>query len=233
MIPFSFRRYYCKAKLLNAFLFLIGVKEEEELAFYPGEINCGLHKRSHLTIPHFTSLWLAQITCKNPLFFYLKPKRQLSFLCVLSVILGWSGPKMQSIVQLKNKNKLYDSIFRCDLAQGDVKVTHFERCIGWLYVVGVLLCMPAHLFSISRGLMNLKPSDDQFLCYWVKISDYLECQCTVDRRFFQKSPSCARLIRKWLSISLISCSTPYIWQTWNYRDILYWSWKNTGLWSKF
>lgn len=57
-------------------------------------------------------------------------------------------PKMQSIVQLKNKNKLYDSIFSCDLAPGDVKVTDFERCLGLLYVVRVLLCTPVHLFSI-------------------------------------------------------------------------------------
>lgn len=38
-------------------------------------------------------------------------------------------------------------MFTCDLVHGDVKVTDFEISLGLLYVVGVLLCTPVHLFS--------------------------------------------------------------------------------------
>lgn len=55
---------------------------------------------------------------------------------------------MQSIVELKNKNKLYDSIFSCDLAYGDAKVHGFWKMSWVLYVVRVLLCTPVYLFSI-------------------------------------------------------------------------------------
>jgi hypothetical protein len=64
----------------------------------------------------------------------------------------------QLMVQLKNKNKHNDSILRCDLAHGDVKVPDFERYLGLLYAVEVLLCTPVGLFSISRALMKLKTS---------------------------------------------------------------------------